>query len=100
MKNHLDLNSAYIPSEDVVARDIHGEFIIIPVASGIGDSDDEIFSLNKSGRVIWDRLSGKRNLKDIIDDLSNEFEAAAEEIEKDVSGFIEELLKRKMVRRA
>jgi hypothetical protein len=97
MEAQVDLSSIYVPSEDVVARDVHGEFIIIPIASGIGDSDDEIFSLNKFGRAIWDKLFGKRNLKDVVNDLSKEFEAPIEEIEKDVLGLIGELLKRKMV---
>jgi hypothetical protein len=97
MEAHVDLNSIYVPSEDVVARDVHGEFIIIAITSGIGDSDDEIFSLNKFGRAIWDKLSGKRNLKDVVNDLSKEFEAPIEKIEKDVLGLIGELLKRKMV---
>ena len=37
------------PSEDVVAREIEGEFIIVPLAAGIGDMEDELYSLNESG---------------------------------------------------
>jgi len=97
MKTKVDLNSVFGLSEDVVARDIHGEFIIIPITSGMGESDDDIFSLNEFGRAIWDKLDGKRRLTEVARALSLEFEGTKTEIESDCLGFIKELLKRKMV---
>jgi len=97
METIVDLNGVYALAEDLVARDIHGEFIIIPITSGIGESDEEIFSLNEFGKAIWDKLDGKRTLKEVARALSSEFEGAKPEIERDCLGLIEELLKRKMV---
>jgi len=97
MERKIDLNSVYLPSEDVVARDIHGEFVIIPITSGIGDSDEEIFSLNKSGKAIWDKLDGKRSLKEVMDALGLEFTASKKQIGRDVLGLAQELLKRKIL---
>lgn len=97
MEARVDLNNVYLPSENVVARDIHGEFIIVPITSGIGDLEDNIFSLNESGKAIWNRLDGKKSLKDVAGALALEFESAGAEIEKDVLGLTEELLKRKMI---
>ena len=53
METKLCLDRAYRMSEDVVARNIQGEFIIIPIVSGIVDMEDEIFSLNQIGRAAW-----------------------------------------------
>jgi hypothetical protein len=100
MEAQVDLNSIYAPSEDVVARDVHGEFIIIPMTSGIGDSDDAIFSLNEFGRAIWDKLDGKTSLKEVARALALQFEGDTTEIENDVLGLAEELLKRKMIIKA
>jgi hypothetical protein len=97
MGARIDLNSVYALSEDVVARDIHGEFIIIPITSGLGESDDEIFSLNNFGKAIWDKLDGKRRLKEVASALSSEFQGTQTEIESDCLGLIKELLKRKMI---
>jgi hypothetical protein len=97
MKTQVALNSKYAPSEDVVARDIHGELIIIPITSGIGDVDDGIFSLNKFGRAIWEKLDGKTSLKEVAHALALQFEGDAAKIENDVLGLVEELLKRNMV---
>lgn len=97
MKEKVDLNSVFAISEDLVARDIHGELVIIPITSGIGESDEEIFSLNEFGKAIWDKLDGKRRLKEVASALFSEFEATQTEIERDCLGLIKELLKRKMI---
>lgn len=97
MEIKVNSNSIYKLSEDVVARDVQGEFIIIPITSGIGDSDDDIFTLNNFGKVIWDKLDGKRSLKEIAGALVSEFEGTQTQIESDCLGFAEELLKRKMI---
>jgi len=97
MKPKASIEKVYTPSEDVVAREVQGEFIIVPITSGIGDLEDEIYSLNETGHAIWHRLDGKRSLKDLADEIGLEFEAPKIEIEKDVLGLTEELLKRKML---
>jgi len=97
MKTKVNLKGVYVPSEDVVAREVGGEFIIIPIVSGIGDLEEEIFTLNETGRAIWDNLNGRRSLKDVARTLSLKFEGSPEKIEKDVIGLAEELLKRRML---
>ncbi len=97
MTQKVNLNSIYKPSEDVVARDVQGEFVIIPITSGIGDSDDAIFSLNKFGMAIWEKLNSKTSLKEVTRALALQFEGDAKKIGNDVLGLVEELLKRNMV---
>jgi len=85
------------PSEDVVAREIDGELIIVPIASGIGDMEDELYTLNETGRAIWKRLDGTANLGRIAADLSAEYSAPIADIERDVLGLAAELVRRKML---
>jgi MoaA/NifB/PqqE/SkfB family radical SAM enzyme len=93
----IRMDAAYTPSEDVVAREIEGELIIVPLAAGIGDLDDELYTLNETGKVLWARLDGKSTLREIARGLAEEYEAPPGEIEEDVRGLVEELLKRRMV---
>jgi len=85
------------PSDDVVAREIVGELIIVPIASGIGDLEDELYTLNETGRAIWNRLDGKHSLRQISDLLADEFDAPAAEIEHDVIGLVSELVCRRIL---
>ena len=93
----LTIETICAPSEDVVAREIEGELILVPIASGIGDMEDELYTMNSTGREIWRRLDGVRSLRQIAADLSAEYVAPAADIERDVLGLAGELIRRKML---
>jgi hypothetical protein len=97
MATPLRLASVCAPSGDVVAREIEGEIIIVPLTSGIGDAEGELFTFSETGRAIWKRLDGKRTLREVSGELSAEFDGPAGEIERDVIGLMEELRKRGIV---
>jgi coenzyme PQQ biosynthesis protein PqqD len=87
----------FAPSSDIVVRLIEEELIIVPLTSGIGDLEDELFTLNETGKAIWDYLDGKHSIAEIIGILNQDFDAEEGEIEKDVYGIVEELEKRKIL---
>lgn len=84
-------------SSDVVSREIDGSLIIVPLTSGVGDMEDDLFSMNETGTEIWKMLDGKRTLREIADTLSQRYRAEPAEIEQDVAGIVTELLKRRML---
>jgi hypothetical protein len=93
----IQLDAVYAPSDDIVAREIEGEIIIVPLVSGIADVDDELFTLNESGKAIWDRLDGTATLRQVAADLCEQYDGEPGEIEKDVLGLVEELARRRML---
>ena len=93
----VDLNARPRPSADIVARVIDGQIIIIPLVSGVGDMEDELYTLNDTGKDIWDRLDGTRTIEQVVKDLSSEFEASEDVLRTDVLGLVEELLERKIL---
>ncbi|MBI4966377.1 MAG: PqqD family protein [Desulfomonile tiedjei] len=95
MDVNVSLEKIYIPSEDIVAREIEGEIIIVPLVAGIGDADDELYTLNETGQAVWKLLDGKRSLGEVAAELAEEFEGG--EIGQDVIGFVAELLKRRIL---
>ena len=97
MTNTFPLDMICAPSEDVVAREIEGELIIVPLASGIGDMEDELYTLNDTGKAIWGKLDGTRSLSQIASELAAEYSAHAADLERDVIGLAGELVRRKMV---
>jgi len=97
MEVSISLDSVCVPSEDVVARQIEGELIIIPLVAGIGDLEDELYTLNETGQAIWTRLDGRRTLRAVAHELAQEYEATNGEIAADVVGMVAELARRKMV---
>ena len=97
MMENIHNDTVFTISEDVVAREIEGELIIVPLVAGIGDLEDELFTLNETGKAIWKQIDGKNNVETIIANLMQAYRAEQEEIEQDVLGLVAELAKRKMV---
>ncbi len=97
MKTNTQPDAVYAASGDVVVRQVDDQTILIPLESGIDDTANEPFVLNMTGREIWRRLDGKRSLEDIAADLAARFKQPAGIIQKDVIGFVKQLLKRKML---
>ena len=91
------LKIIYVRSHDLVEREIEGELIIVPLTSGIGDLEDELFSLNEIGRGVWARIDGKRRVSQIVKELEEIYQVEREKITADVLGFLEELAKRKLI---
>ncbi|MDD1706410.1 MAG: PqqD family protein [Methanoregulaceae archaeon] len=91
------IDAAYMPSRNIVVREIEGEFIIVPLVRGIGDMEEDLFSLNDEGKEIWKHLDGKNTLRQVAAALRNKYSDPERVIEQDVLGFAEELLNRKML---
>jgi hypothetical protein len=88
----VKLNSICLPSEDVIAREIGDEMLIVPLVAGIVDADDALYTLNPTAHMIWNYLDGKKTLQEIIDILSRNHDASYEEIKEDVLGFVNEMI--------
>ena len=97
MDTDIRLDRTYVPSEDIVAREIEGELVIVPLVAGIGDMEDELFSLNDTGKDIWRKLDGKATLAEVANALAAAYSAQPHEVERDVVGLVGELVRRKML---
>lgn len=97
METQVTMNTICNASEDIVAREIEGDMIIVPLVAGIGDADDELYTLNETGRAIWKKLDGVKSLEQIATELEKEFSAPADEIQKDVLGFASEMVTRRIL---
>lgn len=84
-------------SDNVVAREIDGSLIIVPLTSGVGDLEDDLFSLNETGTEIWNLLDGRNTIREAIAILEKRYQGRPDEIAADVAGIVEELLKRRMI---
>ncbi|MEI7703933.1 MAG: PqqD family protein [Deltaproteobacteria bacterium] len=87
----ISLTTICSPSRDVVAREIEGDMVIVPLVAGIGDADDELYTLNETGKAIWKRLDGRRTIGDVARAIAVEFDVPVAQVEADVVGFAREM---------
>jgi len=83
-----------MPSEDIVIREIEGDTIIVPLVAGIGDADDELYTVNKTGQAILRTMDGIRTLGQIAEILSQEYSGRKDEMNEDILGFSMEMVER------
>ncbi|MFA6011551.1 MAG: PqqD family protein [Desulfobacteraceae bacterium] len=82
----------YKQIDDVVARVIAGEKLIVPVRGNLADMQN-IFTVDEVGSFIWDSINGKRSMEDIVALISDEFDVAESEAAADLREFLESLKK-------
>ena len=97
MTSPVGLNCIYKISEEIIFKDIEGTSILIPVISGVGDLNSDIFQLNETGSRVWEMLDGTTPLENIVLTLADEYDAPAQSIEEDVLNLIRTLVEKQFV---
>lgn len=78
-------------SPNVLYRDLDGQAVILDLASGL------YFGLNEVGTRIWTLMSEGRNVDDIAQILSREYEADRATIEQDIRDLTDALRARNLI---
>jgi len=93
----IRMDMIFSHSSDVVSREIDGSLIIVPLTAGVGDMEDDLFSMNETGTEIWNMLDGEKTVQEVVEALTRQYQAEPGEIKQDVAGIVTELLKRRML---
>lgn len=88
----IDLNSRYIHDENIIAKQIGGQWCLID------QYRRELISLNEVAQAIWELLDGLNTLQQIINNLGETFDVDAKALERDVIDFVEDLLRQELIR--
>ena len=82
----MQLDDRFAVSEDVVAREVGGELVLLDLGSG------QYFGLDKVGGRIWELLSeAPHDLHALCEKIENEFDAPRDRIESDLRALIKQL---------
>ena len=89
------MDSVFKKNGEIVFRKIGDEYILVPLAHSVADISS-IFNLNETGAAIWNKIDGRKKLRDIVEEMKIEYEEA-EQIEADVLSFIADISAAKLV---
>lgn len=88
----MDDLKRFTVSEDVVARNVGGEMVLLDLATGL------YFGLNAVGSCVWDRLNESAAcLDELADRIEAEFDAPREVIEQDLTALLGNLAERQLI---
>jgi len=90
----VDFDAVYAHSQKTVEKNIPNGLLIIPLCGATFDLEKDSFKFNAVARVVWDKLDGKRTLRQVARGLVSEFNTSAGTLERDLSEFVADLLKR------
>lgn len=77
--------------EEVAAKVIDGEAIIINLANGI------YYSMDKVGGLIWDLVQAGHSLEEVIMAVTDRYDVSREKVEANIQELVEELLRENLV---
>ena len=81
----------YTKHPDYVQRDVAGECILVPIRRTLTEANS-IYVLNETGAALWNRIDGQRTAQDIVSDFCNEYEVATDQLAKDFTSLLDDLL--------
>jgi len=84
------LDKVYRRSDEIVFRKIGEECILVPIRQGASDLES-IYTLNETAARIWELLDGTATGIEIRNKITEEFDVAPEEAEKDLIHHLQEL---------
>ncbi len=87
----ITLNSYIVKKKNIPSRTIEGEAILVDIKRG------EILHLNSVGTEIWDAITNKIKVSDVVDVLCNSFEVEQSEAHEDTLQLLEKLAERGFV---
>ena len=93
------LTQPLVPSPEVVARRVAGEYLLVPVFKGAAEMDF-IFTANEIGSHIFRLLDGRRDARAIARLISLEYEVDEERAYDEVIEFLRGLVEARLARPA
>ncbi len=91
----MQLSDRFTCSDDVVAREVGGETVLLDLSSG------QYFGLDIIGGRVWELLSERsQDLKELCDQIEAEFDAPRDRIEADLIALAKQLQDQELIAQA
>jgi hypothetical protein len=91
MSTSVGPTTRFRPRPDVLSRELEGEAVLLDLATG------QYYSLNPTGRRIFELCNGEHTVPAIREILRREFDATEEELEADLMALLSELESRGLI---
>jgi hypothetical protein len=88
----IDLKSVLSHSPSVVTKKTGNEYVLVPVTDNIADMDS-VYTLNETGAFIWEQIDGIKNIEDILNSMTSEFDIDEPNAQTDLIEFIDKMKK-------
>lgn len=86
----MDLQKIFQLKSRFVAREVGNEMILVPLTGNVAQMN-ALFTLNETGKFIWENIQEKSSVKDIELLMTEAFDIDSETAGKDIEIFLKRL---------
>ena len=86
----MDLQKLYALKSKFVVRAVGNELILVPLTGNVAQMN-ELFTMNETGKFIWENLGEMTTIEDLENSMTDTFEIDADTAKKDIKIFINKL---------
>lgn len=87
----MDLNKIYQSKSKFVVREIGDELILVPLTGNIAKMN-EMFTMNETGKFIWENINEKTTVDDLTKAIVSEFSVDEAIAANDIELFINKVI--------
>lgn len=86
----MDLQKLYKMKSKFVVRGVGNELILVPLTGNVAQMN-ELFTMNETGRFIWENIGEKTSVEDIENLMTEAFSIDRDTAKIDIENFIKKL---------
>ncbi len=87
----MEQNKIYRQDPDVVCRRVATEIFLVPIRQNVREVG--LFTMNEVAAFVWERLDGRHTLEDLVHEVVEEFDVAADTARRDIETLLAKLFK-------
>jgi len=86
----MEIQSLYKLKSKFVAREVGNELIIVPLSGNVAQMN-ALFTLNETGKFIWDNATDTNSIDDLATQMTDTFNIDSQTARKDIETFLQKL---------
>lgn len=86
----MEIQSLYKLKSKFVAREVGDELIIVPLSGNVAQMN-AIFTLNETGKFIWNNATDTNSIDDLATQMTDTFNIDSQTARKDIETFLQKL---------
>lgn len=91
------LDKSFIKDDNLMARNIAGETLIVPIRNSIGDLNS-IYTLNEVSARVWQLIDASTSVNQIVETISAEYDVTTDEAASDVIELLDSMAAEGLIR--
>lgn len=86
----MDIQTLNSLKTKFVTREVGNELILVPLSGNVAQMN-ELFTLNETGKFIWENSDEQTSVEDIVNLMTDEFAINAATARKDLENFLNQI---------